>query len=121
MDAFNVQIKQVINDCGLSIRKFVIILDQFRGKNHYIKVGMVSKSISNFHQCILSKDDKYKLVDRAYQENIKAFTKLSQELNSNQFKVDAIMETVKKIRVQFEGHITLLLETKKRVMETKSK
>ena len=81
-----VKSKQLINESGLSIRKFAIKLDQFSGANQYVKVGMTSKIIANFYQVTLTKDEQYKKLNRAYQANIGQFGGLETDLKANQLK-----------------------------------
>ena len=90
-----------MNECGLSIRKFAITLDQFRGQNIYYKVGMTSKIVSNYYEVILTKDDKYKTVERGFQKYIGAFANLSKDADAIPFQAEQFINKVKENRKIF--------------------
>ena len=54
---------------------------------------MVSKVASNYHECILEKDEKYKLVERSFTENIKTFVELGKL--TNLINVEKLLDKIK--------------------------
>ena len=54
---------------------------------------MVSKVASNYHECILQKDEKYKLVERSFTENIKTFVELGKL--TNLINVEKLLDKIK--------------------------
>ncbi len=62
---------------------------------------MESKIVSNYYECTITKDEKYKLVERGYQKNIGTFVDLFKDVSSNSFKVDPFLTKVIEIRKLF--------------------
>ncbi len=78
---------------------------------------MVSKVASNYHECILEKDEKYKLVERSFKENIKTFVELGKL--TNLINVEKLLDKIKVTAKQFESYKIQLFEIEKRILGIK--